>query len=291
MMRYWSEQNVFNFDDVAAEDRAKLAARVYDCLGQKLAEIIRRAVRERAIAALLRGRGDRHRLPVRRSRPIPDGALCVRRRAGRSDPRAARTFRRAHRCQGRPAQHRRRRLVLDRRASARRARSETYPEPAEADLRQHFPEARHPRREPRQGRRGRARGAGAPSRTDVVALHPDLAIWQVGTNAVLRRDDLAADGEWMREGVDLLKRAGIDVVLMDLQYAPRVLDRSSYPAMEDLIADSGERRACRAVPPLRADALLAERSSARGAGDGRRRRSAYDRCRLRLPRNRLGGRA
>jgi acyl-CoA thioesterase I len=44
MMRYWSEQNVFNFDDVAAEDRAKLAARVYDCLGRKMAGIIQRAV-------------------------------------------------------------------------------------------------------------------------------------------------------------------------------------------------------------------------------------------------------
>jgi hypothetical protein len=44
MMRYWSEQNMFNFDDVAPEDRAKLAARVYDCLGQKLAQVIRRAV-------------------------------------------------------------------------------------------------------------------------------------------------------------------------------------------------------------------------------------------------------
>lgn len=44
MMRYWSEQNVFNFDDVAPEDRAKLAARVYACLGRKLAETIRRAV-------------------------------------------------------------------------------------------------------------------------------------------------------------------------------------------------------------------------------------------------------
>jgi acyl-CoA thioesterase-1 len=44
MMRYWSEQKMFNFDDVAAEDRAKLAARVYDCLGQKLAEIIQHAV-------------------------------------------------------------------------------------------------------------------------------------------------------------------------------------------------------------------------------------------------------
>jgi hypothetical protein len=44
MMRYWSEENLFNFDDVAADDRAKLAARVYECLGQKLAQVIRRAV-------------------------------------------------------------------------------------------------------------------------------------------------------------------------------------------------------------------------------------------------------
>ena len=44
MMHYWSEQNVFNFDDVAADDRAKLAARGYDCLGQRLAQVIRRAV-------------------------------------------------------------------------------------------------------------------------------------------------------------------------------------------------------------------------------------------------------
>jgi acyl-CoA thioesterase-1 len=44
MMRYWSEQNVFNFDDVAPADRAKLAARVYECLAQKLAQVIRRAV-------------------------------------------------------------------------------------------------------------------------------------------------------------------------------------------------------------------------------------------------------
>jgi acyl-CoA thioesterase-1 len=44
MMRYWSEQKVFNFDEVAAEDRAKLAARVYDCIAYKLAQVVRRAV-------------------------------------------------------------------------------------------------------------------------------------------------------------------------------------------------------------------------------------------------------
>jgi hypothetical protein len=44
MMRYWSEENVFNFDGVAADDRAKLAARVYNCIGRRLAAAIRRAV-------------------------------------------------------------------------------------------------------------------------------------------------------------------------------------------------------------------------------------------------------
>ena len=44
MMRYWSEQNMFNFDEVADEERARLAAKVYECIGKKLAEAIRFAV-------------------------------------------------------------------------------------------------------------------------------------------------------------------------------------------------------------------------------------------------------
>jgi lysophospholipase L1-like esterase len=101
-----------------------------------------------------------------------------------------------------------------------------------------------PQRDIRVVNRGKG-GEDAPEElarlgADVVAEHPDLAIWQVGTNAVLRRDDLGADGEWMREGIDLLKRNGIDVVLMDLQYAPRVLERRSYSTMEDLVADTAD---------------------------------------------------
>jgi acyl-CoA thioesterase-1 len=115
----------------------------------------------------------------------------------------------------------------------------TYPSQLEVELRKLFPKL-----EIHVVNRGKA-GEDAPEElarlaADVVALHPDLAIWQVGTNAVLRRDDLAADGEWMREGVDLMKRNGIDVVLMDLQYAPRVLERSAYPAMEDLITETAD---------------------------------------------------
>ncbi|HMD66670.1 MAG TPA: GDSL-type esterase/lipase family protein [Stellaceae bacterium] len=45
MMRYWSEQNMFNFDGVAKDERAGLAARVYECIAGKLADAIRVALR------------------------------------------------------------------------------------------------------------------------------------------------------------------------------------------------------------------------------------------------------
>jgi hypothetical protein len=45
LMRYWSEQNVFNFDDVAESERTKLAAKVYDCIGRTLADAIRSAAK------------------------------------------------------------------------------------------------------------------------------------------------------------------------------------------------------------------------------------------------------
>jgi len=76
---------------------------------------------------------------------------------------------------------------------------------------------------------------------DVIAEHPELVIWQVGTNAVLRHDDLTADRELIERGVAQLKASGSDVVLMDLQYAPRVLARPAYAEMEQLITAVAER--------------------------------------------------
>jgi acyl-CoA thioesterase-1 len=75
---------------------------------------------------------------------------------------------------------------------------------------------------------------------DVIPLHPDLVIWQVGTNAVLRRDDLSADSELIKRGVAQLKASGSDVVLMDMQYAPRVIARPAYAEMERLIANAAK---------------------------------------------------
>lgn len=76
--------------------------------------------------------------------------------------------------------------------------------------------------------------------SDVLAERPDLVIWQLGTNALLRRDDLITDGELMQRGISVLKTAGSDVVLMDMQYAPRVLARPAHLLMEDIIATAAD---------------------------------------------------
>jgi acyl-CoA thioesterase I len=71
---------------------------------------------------------------------------------------------------------------------------------------------------------------------DVIAAHPDLVLWQVGTNAVLRDRQLQPDATLLRDGIKQIKDAGADVVLIDMQFAPRVIAKSETPDMEDEIA-------------------------------------------------------
>jgi len=78
--------------------------------------------------------------------------------------------------------------------------------------------------------------------TDVVDAHPDLVLWQVGTNAVLRDHQLQPDAALLREGIKQIKEAGADVVLIDMQFAPRVLAKSETPDMEDQIARVAKER-------------------------------------------------
>ncbi|HEY4252925.1 MAG TPA: SGNH/GDSL hydrolase family protein [Roseomonas sp.] len=59
-------------------------------------------------------------------------------------------------------------------------------------------------------------------RQDVVDAAPTLVIWQAGTNAALRRMDPAAFRAGMEAGLDQFRAAGIEVLLMDSQVAPRV---------------------------------------------------------------------
>ncbi len=54
----------------------------------------------------------------------------------------------------------------------------------------------------------------------VIDVKPDLVIWQVGTNAVLRNLDPAETGKMIEEGVGRIQAGGADVVLIDPQYSP-----------------------------------------------------------------------
>jgi lysophospholipase L1-like esterase len=58
--------------------------------------------------------------------------------------------------------------------------------------------------------------------TEVIDLHPDMVIWQVGTNAVLRNLDPAETARLVEDGIARLQAVGADVVLVDPQYSPAV---------------------------------------------------------------------
>jgi lysophospholipase L1-like esterase len=78
---------------------------------------------------------------------------------------------------------------------------------------------------------------------DVRDERPDLILWQVGTNALLREDGIALEAGVIREGLTRMRATGADVVLIDPQYAPKVLkdpDAEPMVALLSLIAaDSG----------------------------------------------------
>ena len=71
---------------------------------------------------------------------------------------------------------------------------------------------------------------------DVIAAHADLVIWQVGTNDVLHDDAISDAARILRDGIRQMRDAGVDVILMDVQYAPEVLAHEGYRDMEHAIA-------------------------------------------------------
>ena len=60
----------------------------------------------------------------------------------------------------------------------------------------------------------------------VIDMKPDLVIWQVGTNAVLRNLDPAETARLVEDGVGRIQAVGADVVLVDPQYSPRVTEHA-----------------------------------------------------------------
>jgi hypothetical protein len=114
--------------------------------------------------------------------------------------------------------------------------SNTYPARLEAELKQHFPGL---------DLRVINRGVGGEDVAemlkrfdrDIIAAKPDLVVWQLGTNAILRDDGIAPEQPLMLRGIHQFKKAGIDVVLMNPQFAPKVMRDPDAIPMIEMIAE------------------------------------------------------
>jgi acyl-CoA thioesterase I len=70
----------------------------------------------------------------------------------------------------------------------------------------------------------------------VVANKPDLVLWQLGTNSVIRNHSLADQGALIRAGLQKIRAIGADVVLIDPQFAPKVINKPGAESMVELIS-------------------------------------------------------
>ncbi|MDE2379028.1 SGNH/GDSL hydrolase family protein [Bradyrhizobium sp.] len=117
-----------------------------------------------------------------------------------------------------------------------------YPNRLVAQLRRHYPSASISIFNAGVG------GEDAPEmmrrlQTAVLDRHPDLVIWQVGTNAVLRNVEPSEIAKFVEEGVTRLQAANTDIVLVDPQYSPAVTARGERASrMVNLLGRVAELR-------------------------------------------------
>ena len=78
--------------------------------------------------------------------------------------------------------------------------------------------------------------------TSVIDEHPDLVIWQTGTNSVLRDHPVDHKARVLHEGLARLKSIHADVILLDPQYAPRVIAKPETDEMVSLIGSIAKER-------------------------------------------------
>ncbi|MFY9829917.1 MAG: GDSL-type esterase/lipase family protein [Rhodoplanes sp.] len=75
---------------------------------------------------------------------------------------------------------------------------------------------------------------------NIAAEQPDLVLWQVGTNAVLRDNPVNVVASAIHEGVVRMKTLGADVILIDAQFAPSVLAKPENGHMLSLLASTAK---------------------------------------------------
>jgi len=118
----------------------------------------------------------------------------------------------------------------------------TYPNRLAAQLRRQYPNA-----DISVANRGHG-GEDAPEmmkrlQAAVLDMKPDLVIWQVGTNAVLRGLDPIETAKLVSDGVARIQAADADLVLVDPQYSPKVTEKAqSASQMVRLLGKVAELR-------------------------------------------------
>ncbi len=111
----------------------------------------------------------------------------------------------------------------------------SYPSRLEVELKERFPTLTI---------RVLNRGVGGEEAADMLARfdkavfaeQPDLVLWQVGTNTVLRGHSLVTTESLIHEGVRRLKAGGPDLVLIDPQFAPKVIAKPDAESMVNFIS-------------------------------------------------------
>ena len=115
-----------------------------------------------------------------------------------------------------------------------------YPSQLTVELNQHFP---------RLSITMLNRGVGGEEVPDmlarfdsaVIAAKPDLVLWQLGTNSVIRNHQLVGHSAMIRAGLAKIRAIGADVVLIDPQFAPKVIAKPEAEKMVALISSTAKK--------------------------------------------------
>ena len=76
---------------------------------------------------------------------------------------------------------------------------------------------------------------------DVMVEEPDLVIWQLGTNDIVRNIDVTMLKSSVDMGLSLLAQGQVPVVMMDSQTAPRVLVSPQREPIDRMIREAASR--------------------------------------------------
>lgn len=71
---------------------------------------------------------------------------------------------------------------------------------------------------------------------DLMPRHPDLVIWQLGTNLMLKSGTMESFTDSLHDGLKTLVSVPADIVLMDPQFVPRVLVEPLHARVVNAIA-------------------------------------------------------